>query len=133
MDFNNWMVLIIKRRYLIFLVNYEMARTKQTPRKSTGGKAARTRLRTMAARKSNPRFQQNYVSKERRRQIAKLLEHHEKRKELFNNPVTESIAYEIDDNGNRKYEWFVRKIKFIRDIVFDAVDNVNNKTEIEGN
>jgi hypothetical protein len=35
-----------------------MARTKQTARKSTGGKAPRKNLKTMAARKSAPRVRQ---------------------------------------------------------------------------
>ena len=36
------------------LVNFQMARTKQTARKSTGGKAPRKQLATKAARKSAP-------------------------------------------------------------------------------
>ena len=41
-------------RFLCSLVIFEMARTKQTARKSTGGKAPRKQLATKAARKSAP-------------------------------------------------------------------------------
>merc|ERR1712088_623942 len=47
---------VISRRYLTSVDSpiFNMARTKQTARKSTGGKAPRKRLATKAARKSAP-------------------------------------------------------------------------------
>ena len=49
--------IFLTRRIFICLFNYQltkMARTKQTARKSTGGKAPRKQLATKAARKSAP-------------------------------------------------------------------------------
>jgi histone H3 len=46
-DFNNC-------QFCFSFVSFEMARTKQTARKSTGGKAPRKQLATKAARKSAP-------------------------------------------------------------------------------
>ena len=43
-----------KRRFAAFFASIAMARTKQTARKSTGGKAPRKQLATKAARKSAP-------------------------------------------------------------------------------
>ncbi|XP_040501095.1 histone H2A.1 [Ursus maritimus] len=40
--------------WLLYPISFEMARTKQTARKSTGGKAPRKQLATKAARKSAP-------------------------------------------------------------------------------
>jgi len=45
---------IFQLRLVAELPTYEMARTKQTARKSTGGKAPRKQLATKAARKSAP-------------------------------------------------------------------------------
>merc|ERR1711973_103786 len=44
----------LKEFYLPYLFFVKMARTKQTARKSTGGKAPRKQLATKAARKSAP-------------------------------------------------------------------------------
>ena len=43
-----------KLYFIYYLLLYIMARTKQTARKSTGGKAPRKQLATKAARKSAP-------------------------------------------------------------------------------
>ena len=48
----SWGVLRDVRRFTLFSI--KMARTKQTARKSTGGKAPRKQLATKAARKSAP-------------------------------------------------------------------------------
>ena len=42
------------RRFFLYLIPHSPARTKQTARKSTGGKAPRKMLATKAARKSAP-------------------------------------------------------------------------------
>ena len=43
-----------KNQLLLLFIAFKMARTKQTARKSTGGKAPRKQLATKAARKSAP-------------------------------------------------------------------------------
>lgn len=45
---------VLSKFFLLYFINVEMARTKQTARKSTGGKAPRKQLATKAARKSAP-------------------------------------------------------------------------------
>lgn len=52
--FQFYMCILFCFYFCLSFRNYDMARTKQTARKSTGGKAPRKQLATKAARKSAP-------------------------------------------------------------------------------